>query len=388
MAIVLFDNNFREQLFPLTATKAFAYLRCGILTFKERWEIKSKQKIYISTASYLQTLYKPIEDNDAIWIDASVIADEALTNKILCLQKGEALTDEVGLIAGRADKLITPFLNNNSLKYFDKIFEVNCVKRLEFTFQIFQWNDWMIREDFKLLVEEKISQPISQTNQILYQKNIFIEAGASVEYCTLNSKTGPIYIGKNAQVWEGSHIRGPFALGENALLKMGTKIYGATTIGPNCAVGGEIKNVVMMGNSNKAHDGYLGDSVIGEWCNLGAGTSNSNVKNTGGDVKLWNYFTKKFKVVGQKCGVILGDYSRVAINSNINTGSVIGVCANVFGAGLLPKVIHDFSWGLENKYEFEKALEDINNWKKMKHQEITKAEKLVLKYIFDNEKKC
>ncbi len=381
MAIILFDNNLREQLFPLTLTKAVADLRCGILTFKERWELKSKQQVFISSPDYLQPLYKAIADADNIWIDASVIADEELNNKILSLQIGEALADNKGLIAGR----INSILNKYSLSQFEKTIEFKDVKRLEFTFQIFQWNDLMIRNDFKLLTEGRTSQPISHTNQVVHQDDIFIEEGASVDFAILNSTSGPIYIGKDAQVWEGAAIRGPFALGENALLKMGTKIYGATSIGPNCAVGGEVKNVVMIGNSNKAHDGYLGDSVIGEWCNLGAGTSNSNVKNTGGEVKLWNNYTKEFIGAGNKCGVIMGDYSRVAINSCINTGSVIGVCCNVYGAGLLPKVIHDFSWGPDQKYDFDKALDDINNWKKMKHKEITEAEKLVLKYIFDNE---
>ncbi|HEX3023931.1 MAG TPA: putative sugar nucleotidyl transferase [Chitinophagaceae bacterium] len=379
MAIVLFDNHLREQLFPLTLTRAVADLRCGILTFKERWELISKQPVFISSAGYLQPLYKTIVDTDNIWIDACVIADEELTNKILSLKKDEALVDEKGLVAGRTNI----FLHQDSVSQFSKIIEVKDVKRLEFTFQIFQWNDLMIREDFKLLTSGRTSQPISHTNQVVYQDDIFIEEGASVEFAILNSTSGPIYIGKDTQVWEGTAIRGPFALGENALLKMGTKIYGATSIGPNCAVGGEVKNVVMIGHSNKAHDGYLGDSVIGEWCNLGAGTSNSNVKNTGGEVKLWNHYTKEFLIAGNKCGVIMGDYSRVAINSCINTGSVIGVCANVYGAGLLPKVIDDFSWGIDQKYDFDKALDDINNWKKMKHKEITEAEKFVLKYIFD-----
>lgn len=381
MAIVLFDNGLREQLFPLTLTKAVADLRCGILTFKERWEIKSKQEVFISSADYLQPLYKTIADADNIWIDASVIAGQELTDKILSLQKDEALVDDKGLIAGRTNI----FSKADPLSQFKKIIEVKDVKRLEFTFQIFQWNDLLLREDFKLLTEGRTSQPISHTNQIVHQDDIFIEEGASVEFAILNSTGGPIYIGKDAQVWEGAAIRGPFALGENALLKMGTKIYGATSIGPNCAVGGEVKNVVMIGHSNKAHDGYLGDSVIGEWCNLGAGTSNSNVKNTGGDVKLWDHYSKEFISAGNKCGVIMGDYSRVAINSCINTGSVIGVCANVYGAGLLHKVIRNFTWGPDQIYDFDKAMDDINNWKKMKHKEITEAEKLVLRYIFDNE---
>jgi len=204
----------------------------------------------------------------------------------------------------------------------------------------------------------------------------------------LNALTGPIYIGKNAHIMEGCLIRGPFVLGDGAILKMGTRIYGATTIGPGCIVGGEIKNSVMMGYSNKAHDGYIGDSVIGEWCNMGAGTSNSNVKNSGGDVKVWNYATNDYMSTGQKCGLVMGDYSRTAINTAINTGTVIGVCCNVFGEGLTPKVIPDFTWGTKGltTYEFDKALKDIGNWTSMKNKEVGTEQKTVLRHIFDTYK--
>jgi UDP-N-acetylglucosamine diphosphorylase/glucosamine-1-phosphate N-acetyltransferase len=382
MVIVLFDNRFREQLFPLTLTKAVADLRCGILTFKERWELITGQEVFIKTVDYLSALYAPIQDAGAIWIDAGIIADMELADRIFTLKDGQALADENGLIAGKSTKLFTSFSPDTILQLFDEVSKLKTVKRLQYPGDIVHWNDCMIRSDYELITKNKTSQPISHTNQIIHQGDIFIEENATVEFCTLNSANGPIYIAKDAILMEGSMIRGPFALGENSLLKMGTKIYGATSIGPNCVVGGEIKNVVIQGNSNKAHDGYLGDSVIGEWCNLGAGTSNSNVKNTGGEVMLWNRYTKAFMPAGQKCGVVMGDYSRTAINSSINTGSIIGVCCNVFGEGLLPKVIDDFSWGLNRKYELEKAMHDINNWKKMKHQQLSAAEISVLEYIF------
>ena len=383
MAIVLFDNSLREQLFPLTLTRAVADLRCGILTFKERWELKLKEKAFISSVAYLQPLYESCDESDNLWIDASLIPDERLTEQIIALQKGEALKDDFGLIAGRTSGKMPTFTTEDPLGYFNKLTTLPAVRRLTYTFQLFQWNDQLIREDFKLVVKGRSSQPISHTNQILHQADIFIEEGASVEFATLNSTTGPMYIGKDAQIWETAAVRGPFALGENALLKMGAKVYGATSIGPNCAAGGEIKNVIMTGHSNKAHDGYLGDSVIGEWCNLGAGTSNSNVKNTGGEVKLWNHYTQSFQPAGMKCGVIMGDYSRVAINSCINTGSVIGISANVFGAGLLPKKIDSFTWGQNQRYLLDKALEDINNWKVMKHKPITDAEIQVLQHLYE-----
>ena len=378
MAIILFDNQFRKKLYPLTITKAVADLRIGIITIKERWEIKTNQAVFVSTEKYLQSLYPKFEEEDNIWIDASVLPNDELLDRILSLEIGDAIADEVGLIAGRNIKS-----NSTLLSSYENIFDGIVVRRIEYTWQMFQWNDEMIRSDFALLTHNKQSQRISQTNQIVYQNDIFIEEGATVEYGILNSSTGPIYIGKHAEVSEGSIIRGPFALGEHSLVKMGAKIYGATSIGPWCAVGGEIKNVIISGYSNKGHDGYLGDSVIGEWCNLGACTSNSNVKNSAADIKMWNAFDEKFYSVGIKCGVIMGDYSRTAINSSINTGSFIGAACSIFGNGLLPKIINNFTWGLNEKYDFDKAIRDINNWKKMKHQEISNAEIEVLKSIYE-----
>lgn len=383
MAIVLFDNALRTQLYPFTATRAVADLRCGIVTIKERWQLKTKQKVFVYTEKYLQPLYETIGDSTAIWVDASVLADDQLVNRILALQNGEALTDEYGWIAGRSEQLqhSPPLPDSSGL--FTEVYTA-ATKRLQYPWQLFQWNDAMIREDFSLLVQNRSSEPVSHTNQVIQTADIFIEEGAKVEFCTLNSTTGPVYIGKDATIMEGVMIRGPFALGENSLLKMGTKIYGATTLGPYCMAGGEIKNTIMMGYSNKGHDGYLGDSVIGEWCNLGAGTSNSNIKNTGGNIKMWNAFTHSFENAGQKCGVVMGDYSRTAINSSINTGSMIGVCANVFGNGLLPKVVNDFSWGLNERYTLDKAIQDIDNWKQLKNKKITTIEVDLLKHIFEN----
>ena len=245
------------------------------------------------------------------------------------------------------------------------------------------WNDTMIREDFKLVTKGRSSQPISPTVQVIQTADIFIEEGAKLEFCTLNSKTGPIYIGKEAEIMEGSCVRGPFSMGYNSVLKMNSRIYGATSLGPCCMGGGEIKNSVIMGYTNKAHDGYLGDAVIGEWCNMGAGSTNSNVKNTAGEVKVWNYATNSYLGVGQKCGLIMGDYSRVAINSSVNTGTIVGVSCNVFGAGLLPTIFNNFSWGSSgNRYDLKKAFFAIDNWKKMKNLHITEAETSILETIF------
>jgi UDP-N-acetylglucosamine diphosphorylase/glucosamine-1-phosphate N-acetyltransferase len=215
------------------------------------------------------------------------------------------------------------------------------------------WNDEMTRKDYALVTKNRTSLPIPSTVNSIAPEHIFIEEGAKLSFCTINASTGPVYIGKNAEIMEGTAVRGPFVLGENSVLKMNSRVYGATTLGPSCMGGGEIKNSVMMGFSNKAHDGYLGDSVVGEWCNFGAGSSNSNIKNTAGEVKYGTCLKKNMLAAGQKCGVIMGDYSRAAINSSINTGTVIGVSSNVFGAGLLPTIVANFKWGVSGTaYEF------------------------------------
>lgn len=253
---------------------------------------------------------------------------------------------------------------------------------VQYPWDIFQYNDWALRNDFAWVTKNRISQKISATNQVIVPGNIFIEEGAIVECSIINASTGPVYIGKNATIMEGCIIRGPFALCEGATLKMGARVYGATTIGPYCSAGGEIKNSVLFGYSNKAHDGYLGDSVIGEWCNLGAGTTNSNVKNTAGEVKMWSNAAKDFIGVGVKAGLIMGDYSRAAINTAFNTGTVVGVCCNIFSEGFPPKLVSDFTWGNE-KYQFEKAIQDIDNWKKLKGQSITEEEKNILQQLYN-----
>jgi UDP-N-acetylglucosamine diphosphorylase/glucosamine-1-phosphate N-acetyltransferase len=382
MALVLFDNKKRKQFFPLTATRAFGGLRMGILTVKERWEKITGEEVYIHTTPYLMPLYEAIPSGEHIWIDSTVIISDDLLKAIKNLKPNEAITSDDQLIVWKGNQAAESFDIDDTVKWFGKSIIRIKVERLEYPHQIFQWNDAFIKFDYKLITANRISQQIPASNNVINPSNIFLEEGVTMEFCTLNASTGPIYIGTNATLLEGCLVRGAFSLGSNSLLKMGTKIYGATTLGPNCVGGGEIKNIVMQANSNKAHDGYLGDSIIGEWCNFGAGTSNSNVKNTGGEVHLWNEAEDDFINAGQKCGLIMGDYSRAAINSSINTGSYIGVCCNVFGAGLLPKVIKDFSWGLKDKYVFNKALSDINNWKKMKNQELSQEEIDVLKYIF------
>lgn len=382
MSVILFDNATRNSLFPLTRTRAIASLRMGILTVAERWEKLTGSQVCIHTDTYLQDMYDTATPGEHIWIDASVIPDTKMLDLMAGLENNECWADEHGLIMGKTKLASKDFDASASLQHFQTIHDHPVVRRIQYPWQLIQFNDELLRFDYGLLTHGRTSAPVSTTNRCIYPEKIFIEAGAIVEYAILNASTGPIYIGRDATIMEGSAIRGPFAMGNGSVLKMNSRIYGATTLGPYCMGGGEIKNSIMMGYSNKAHDGYMGDALIGEWCNWGAGTSNSNLKNTAGIVKFWSEAANDYLEAGYKCGVIMGDYSRTAINSSINTGTVIGISSNVFGDGLLPNIIPDFSWGCKGvTYRIDKALDDINNWKKLKNAVITEAEKNMLHHL-------
>jgi UDP-N-acetylglucosamine diphosphorylase/glucosamine-1-phosphate N-acetyltransferase len=323
------------------------------------------------------------QEDSCFMIHGNILPTEKLVKTLKKLKNGEFISanGKAGIIFKFSKKEIQ---EPNKIKVTKAITVRDKVKSIQFPWEIFQLNDYAIREDFNLLTQKRRSQKISKTNKVTKQGNIFIEKGAIVEHCFLNASEGPIYIGKNSLIMEGSAIRGPFACGEEAVIKMNSKIYGATTIGPFCTAGGEIKNSVFFAYSNKAHDGYIGDSVIGEWCNLGAGTTNSNVKNNASNVKVWT--PKGEMSAGQKCGVFMGDYSKTAINTSINTGTVIGVCSNIFEKGLTPKYVPNFSWGCDGvqRYSLDKAFSDIDNWKKLKGSSLTEKEKTILTYIFKN----
>lgn len=388
---IVFTEEFcqPENLHPFTLTRQIQDIRIGILTIREKWEK------YLSLSSFDKkeddykdldksvTVNEAVADGSCFIIHGNLLPTQKLVKAITRLKNGEFLS-----ASGNAGVVFR--ISKDEVKDLHKIKVSKAVtlkepvRTIRFPWDIFQANDWAIRQDFELLTAKRKSQRISKTNKVVNSAAVFIEKGARVEHCIINASTGPVYIGKNAEVMEGCIIRGPFAIGENACLKMGAKVYGATTIGPGCIVGGEIKNSVLFANSNKAHDGYLGDSVIGEWCNMGAGTTNSNLKNNAGEVRIWTI--KGQADAGKKCGVLMGDYTKTAINTSINTGTVISVCCNVFGAGLTPKFIPAFSWGSEGvkRYEFEKALADINAWKKLKNSEITDNERSILKYIYEN----
>lgn len=387
---IIFTEEFcqPENLYPFTLTRKIQDIRVGILTIREKWEkmldMPSFDRNEDDHKNPDRTIsFDTLKDKDVCFmIHGNVLPTKSLVKKVLSLKNGEFIS-----VNGKAGIVFRFTRNEIKEKHQIKVTKAVAVKEeiktIQFPWDIFQLNDWALREDYALLTAKRKSQSISKTNRITGRHAIFIEKGAKMEHCIINAETGPVYIGAKAELLEGSIIRGPFALCEGATLKLGAKVYGATTIGPYCVAGGEIKNSVMFAYSNKAHDGYLGDSVIGEWCNMGAGTTNSNLKNNAGDVRIWTH--KGNLVAGKKCGVLMGDYSRTAINTSINTGTVIGVCCNVFGSGLTPKYIPHFSWGSEGvyRYDYEKALNDIDGWKKLKGHAISVNEKSILKYIFE-----
>lgn len=379
-----------ENLAPFTLTRQIQDIRIGILTIREKWEKMLGLPSYDRKEDDYKDLdrsvniHETVGDRACYMIHGNVLPSPKLVKALKKLKNGEFISaNDTGIIFRFSCKEINEKNNIRVTRSFTLKHDIQIIR---YPWDIFQLNDGAIRDDYELLTKKRNSQRISRSNKLVNAGNIFLEKGAVVENSILNASAGPIYIGKNAQVMDGCIIRGPFAMGEGSVLKMGSKVYGATTLGPGCNAGGEIKNSVLFGYSNKAHDGYLGDSVIGEWCNMGAGTSNSNLKNNAGKVKMW---TPKGQITaGTKCGVMMGDYSRTAINTSINTGTVIGVCCNVFGTGLTPAYIPNFSWGSEGvkRYEFDKAVQDISAWKKLKGpaHSVSDNEKSILKYIFDH----
>jgi len=390
-AKIIFTEEFcqPENLYPFTLTRQIQDIRVGILTIREKWE----KILGIISFDRLEDDYKDLDrsirlekiehDDTCFMIHGNILPSSKLVKALHKLKNGEfiSVNGNTGIIFRFSKNEIQ---EPNKIKVSKAITVRDEIKSIQFPWHIFQMNDHAIREDFELLTEKRKSQKISKTNKTTKPGNIFIEKGAVVENCFLNASDGPIYIGRNSLIMDGSAIRGPFACGEGAVIKMNSRIYGATTIGPYCTAGGEIKNSVFFAYSNKAHDGYIGDSVIGEWCNLGAGTSNSNIKNNASVVKVWTL--KGEMNAGQKCGVFMGDYSKTSINASLNTGTVMGVCSNVFESGLTPKYIPNFSWGSDGlrRYDLQKALVDIDDWKKLKGKSITENEKTILTYIFKN----
>ncbi len=379
MNYILFDDH-RDNLLPLTFTRPVCEIRIGILTIREKWEKHLKAKTSTLTEEYLSKKFPLIEKNQNLLINGSVCPNQKLVKDILSLKPGDALFSNETLIAMNASSADTSNFKN---KKETKSFSLH-IKNL---WDIFQKNGKAIDDDFELLTKGKKSQKLSKTNQVINPKNIFLEKGAKVECAILNAGTGPIYIGKDAEIMEGCIVRGPFALCEHSQLKLGAKIYGPTTIGPESKAGGEVNNSVIFGNSNKAHDGFLGNSVIGEWCNIGADSNNSNLKNNYAHVKLWSYASEKFENTNLTfCGLIMGDHSKCGINTMFNTATVVGVSANVFGAGFPRNFIADFSWGGASgftTYKLNDAFGTAEKVMERRNKKLNDTEKELLARVFE-----
>jgi len=346
MTINLFDDSSWKSLRPLTFTRPVGDLRVGILTIAEKWARHLNAEFGFKTQPHLSTKY-PEQTDASVFINGSVCPDDALLEAIDKLKQEEVLVTDTLLLAHKYDTTPDQLLYGN----FKKISYAKSFTRITYPEDIFTHNGAELRRDFDLLTRGRTSASLNSTNTFLGD-NIFVEEGASADCAIFNSKQGPIYLGKNSQVWEGSIIRGSFALCEDSSVKMGAKIYPNTTIGPCSRVGGEINNAVIWGYSSKGHEGYLGNSVIGQWCNIGADSNNSNLKNNYGEVKLWDYRQQSFRKTGlQFCGLIMADHAKCAINTMFNTGTVAGVSANIFGAGFPRNFIPDFAWGGVHGFE-------------------------------------
>lgn len=387
MNYILFDGPNRNKLLPFTYTRPVADIRIGILTIREKWEKYLGYTTTTITEDYLSEKYPMVELEKNILINASYLPNLELVEMVKNLKENEAIFCNEDVIAFYTmdTQEVVDLGSYNPIEYSNNLIKV------ENTWDIFSKNGIAIQDDFELLTKGKKSQTISASNNVIAPENIFIEKGATVKFTTLNASLGPIYIGQNAEIMEGSVIRGPLALCKGATIKMGAKVYGATTVGPYSRIGGEVKNSVIFSNSNKGHEGYLGDSVLGEWCNLGADTNNSNLKNNYAEVRLWNYETEGFAKTGlQFCGLMMGDHSKCGINTMFNTGTVVGVSANIFGSGFPRNFIPSFSWGGHGgftTYLTKKAFEVAEVVLGRRNIEFTDVDAAILTQVFEDTKK-
>ncbi|MFY0481989.1 GlmU family protein [Flavobacterium sp. PLA-1-15] len=387
MNYILFDGTVRNALLPFTFTRPVADIRVGILTIREKWEKYLGSTTTSLTEEYLSEKFPMVELEENVMINASFLPNAVLAELVSNLEPNQAIF--------KGEEVIAFFTQDSQEEVDFDTYEIieyaeDCLT-IEHTWDIFQKNDSAIREDFELLTEDRKSQPIPKSVNVIAPENIFIEEGAKLEFVTLNASTGPIYIGKNAEIMEGSVIRGPFALCESGRVKLATKVYGATTVGPHAVIGGEVSNSVLFGYSNKGHDGFLGNSVLGEWCNIGADSNNSNLKNNYEEVKLWSYETEGFAKTGlQFCGLMMGDHSKCGINTMFNTGTVVGVSSNIFGSGFPRNFVPSFSWGGASgftTYITKKAFETARLVMLRRNVEFDEKEMRILEHVFEETKK-
>ena len=387
MNYILFDGPARNNLLPFTFTRPVADIRVGILTIREKWERALGVTTTTVTEDYLSEKYPMVEMECNVMINASFLPNAALVAIIKELKENQVV------MAG--DDMIAFFAKDSQddidFDTYETVQYTGATLKIEHTWDIFSSNGAAIQADFKVLTEGRASQPIPSSCNVIGVDDIFIEEGAVLEFVTINASSGPVYIGKDALVMEGCLIRGPFALCNDSIMKMGAKIYGPTTVGPFSKVGGEINNSVIFGYSSKGHEGYLGNSVVGEWCNLGADTNTSNLKNNYAEVKLWDYENESFAKTGlQFCGLMIGDHSKCGINTMFNTGTVVGVSANVFGSGFPRNFIPSFSWGGNSGYTTyltKKAFEVAEVVMNRRHVQFVDVDKSILEHVFEETRK-
>ncbi|MBQ7490387.1 MAG: GlmU family protein [Bacteroidales bacterium] len=384
MNIIFFDDTNSAHLKPFTLTRPAAEIRIGIMTIREKWEKIMQAKCSWLTAEYLQKKYPVTVEDENVLVASSLLPTPELTKAVKKLQIGDGLYKNGFLLAAKLGKSASIGDICRIEEFDDEISQIASVT------DIFMKNDEELRKDFKIITKSRKSAEISATNLIIGdKKDIFVEKGAKIEGAILNCSAGPIYIGKETEVMEMATIRGPFALCEHSQVKMSAKIYGATTIGPWCKVGGELSNVVFFGYSNKAHDGFLGNSVVGEWCNFGADTNASNLKNNYSTIKIWNYERKRFRDTGlQFCGLFMGDHSKCGINSMFNSGTIVGVGCNLFGTGYYRNLVDSFSYGGPNtgyeKYRLDKVIETAEQVFARRHKTFDETEKEIMEYLWEN----
>lgn len=383
MTLILFDDHSWDNLLPLTFTRPISALRIGILTIAEKWEHELGSQSAPLTKEYLQGKFPCQSGNENLFINATLLPDSEIVKTVSKLQENQALVKDGALLAVRTRESCDTFYPDRWIK--EGLEHRGEIALVDFPWKLFQLNGQEIEADFARITRGRNSEALGPAIQVDQPGNVFVEPGFIGGYFTLNASTGPIYLGTGSEIMEGSVIRGPFSLGEGAVVKMGTRIYGPTTIGPYSKVGGEINNSVLLANSNKAHDGFLGNSVIGEWCNLGADTNNSNLKNNYGEVKIWNYPSASMIKTGRQfCGLIMGDHSKCGINTMFNTGTVVGVSANIFGSGFPPTFIPSFSWGGAEgftSYRMEKVVETANRVMERRGMQLSQEDKAILDHI-------
>lgn len=385
MNIILFDGKEYSDLLPLTFTRPVAELRMGILTFAERWKlIFQTEKISYLTQGYLSEKYTLQNEEENVFINPAYFPNQDFIFQLKNLKFGEAFYYQGELVAAKTT--LENFQLNKFVKKLDITFESF---HIQYPWDLFTFNSDAITYDFQLITQGRKSCTLSNTVRIIGDPSqLFVEEGAVAECAILNTKEGPIYLGKNSEIMEGAMIRGSFALGTGSKINMGAKVYGGTTIGPYSKVGGEVNNIIILGYSNKGHDGFVGNSVIGEWCNLGADTNSSNLKNNYAEVKLWNYTKQKFIKSGlQFAGMIMGDHSKSAINTQFNTGTVVGVSANIFTSGFPPNIIKSFSWGGKSEspnFKLEQVFEVAEKTMKRRGIELYEQDKKIIEYIYNN----